>query len=124
MSSAPARPRQPRQKAAATAGGPGRTTFTFTIDGTTHTVDAMEISALDELELTRVTGLTVVELVAGGDVSLVAVGALVWLARRQAGEQVALVDVLAATNLATLEGLDYAAPETPPPARPTGRAAS
>jgi hypothetical protein len=84
--------RSRRRNAAASSGG---AVIALRIDGSVHTVHVGELCALDAKDLRRQSGLSLAATLkaAQEDPDLDVVAALVWLARRQRGEDVTFDDV-------------------------------
>jgi hypothetical protein len=96
MSSAPARPRQARNKAPLEKnGGPPR--IEITVDNETYVVRQDEVTALDASQLRRATGYSFSGLMqaAQTDADIDVIAAFVWLARRQRGEKITFEKVAA-----------------------------
>lgn len=76
----------------------------MTVDGTTHNLRVNEISALDAAALRRATGMSFAAVMraAQDDADIDVVAALIWLARRQNGEEHLTYETVAAD-------LDYGA---------------
>lgn len=81
----------PRPRSAQNTG----VTVTIKLDGTSYVLRPNEISALDAAALRRECGMSVRGLLnaANDDPDLDVLAGLVWLARRQAGEEVTYTDV-------------------------------
>jgi hypothetical protein len=87
-----------------TTDNPTAITLRFTVHGVDHVVRSGQIDGLMSRELRHpdkgigVGFPVMLDRIMGGDLDTDYVAGLLWLARRQAGERVALVDVLASTT--------------------------
>lgn len=85
----------PKTRKLKPADKPAGRVLSFEIDGAAYSVSLTRLTALDQHELRRQTGWTLLTLgdAMGGDFSIDLVAVLLWLARRQAGETVTFAEV-------------------------------